>query len=193
MNSAVPKPMTFDEFLAWEERQELRYEFDGIRPIAMTGGTRAHSAIQSNLSIAVGGRLRGTSCRFHGDNLKIETQGKIRYPDGFVTCTPGPPRSTVVKDPVVIFEIQSPSTASIVLHVKNREYRRIASVQRYVILAQDRIAATVWERIGDDWVGHDLAEDALLDMPEIGISVPIAELYDGVDFSEAMDDDPAIL
>ena len=39
MNVALRKPMTLEAFLAWEERQELRYEFDGFQPVAMTGGT----------------------------------------------------------------------------------------------------------------------------------------------------------
>jgi len=50
MNVAVRKPMTLAEFLAWEEQQELRHEFDGLRVIAMAGGTAAHSAIQGNLA-----------------------------------------------------------------------------------------------------------------------------------------------
>jgi hypothetical protein len=36
MNLAVRKPMTAAEFLEWEERQELRYVFDGVEPVAMT-------------------------------------------------------------------------------------------------------------------------------------------------------------
>ena len=30
--SASLKPLTVDEFLAWERTQPLRYEFDGIQP-----------------------------------------------------------------------------------------------------------------------------------------------------------------
>ena len=26
------------EFISWEERQELRWEFDGVRAVAMNGG-----------------------------------------------------------------------------------------------------------------------------------------------------------
>jgi hypothetical protein len=37
---------TVDEFLAWERRQERRYEFDGFAPVAMTGGTLNHSGSQ---------------------------------------------------------------------------------------------------------------------------------------------------
>ena len=49
MNLALQKPMTLAEFLAWEERQELRYEFDGFGPVAMTGGTLEHEAIGGTL------------------------------------------------------------------------------------------------------------------------------------------------
>ena len=59
MSNALRKPMTIEEFLEWEARQPLRYEFDGFQPIAMAGGTEQHSAIQRNLAIAVGGAAAG--------------------------------------------------------------------------------------------------------------------------------------
>jgi hypothetical protein len=49
MNIALRKPWTVDEFLAWEERQEPRYEFDGVRPVAMVGGIVNHNLIVGNL------------------------------------------------------------------------------------------------------------------------------------------------
>ena len=89
--------MTLAEFLDWEEKQPLRYEFDGVRPVAMTGGTANHAVIQRNLAISVGGRLRDKLCRYFGGELKVEVAGKIRYPDGFVVCSGVPGRSTVVR------------------------------------------------------------------------------------------------
>jgi Uma2 family endonuclease len=183
MSGALRKPMTIEQFLAWEEAQELRYEFDGVQPIAMTGGTAAHSAIQRNLAIAVGGRLRGAPCQFYGSDLKIEVSGKIRYPDGFVVCSPVIPGATVIRDPVVIFEVMSNSTARTDLVTKNQEYAAVPSVQRYVVLAQDEMAGTVFERAGNDWVGHLLEPNTVLRMPEIGIEVLLAELYEGIDFA----------
>jgi hypothetical protein len=59
---------------------------------------------------------------------------------------------------------------------------------RYVMLEQDRAAATVFERRGDDWVGHILLEDSILAMPEIGCAIPLTELYEGIDFSAAAED-----
>jgi len=177
--------MTREQFLAWEEKQPLRYEFDGFQPVAMTGGTVAHAGIQRNLAIAIGGRLRAGPCRFYGSDLKIETANGFRYPDGFVVCSPVARNATVVRDPVVIFEVLSESTAGIDLVTKNQEYSASPSVQRYVVLTQDAVGGTMFERVATDWVGHLLGADSVLHMPEIGIELPLAELYDGVDIATA--------
>ncbi len=181
--------MTLEEFLAWEDRQPIRYEFDGLEPRAMTGGTRAHAAIQVNLAVALVTRLRGKPCRYIGNHLKIEVAGRIRYPDGFATCSPGAPGDKVVRDPVVIFEVLSDTTSSIDTVVKNREYAATPSVRRYVILAQDVVGGTMFQREGDDWLGHVLGPGSLLSMPEIGVEVPIAEFYEGIDLPPSPPED----
>lgn len=187
MSLALEKPWTVETFLAWEEHQELRYEFDGLRIIAMTGGTSAHGAIQINVVLAVGNRLRGKPCRLHGSNLKIRVMDSIRYPDAFVSCTPIGQDDTVVHEPVVIFEVASASTAFIDRGAKNREYAGTASVRRYVMLEQRAVMATVYERAGEDWVGHIFRSGDTLPMPEIGIELPLDELYEGLDLSQAGD------
>lgn len=91
MSVAVQLPMTLGEFLAWEERQELRYEFDGTAPVAMTGGTIAHDRITFNLQRSLDARLAGKRCRPLGPNVKIIVDGRTRYPDAFVVCQPVSP------------------------------------------------------------------------------------------------------
>ncbi len=170
--------MTLEQFLAWEERQPLRYEFGGLQPVALTGGTAAHAAIQRNLIFSLTGRLRGKPCQPYGSELKIEVAGRIRYPDAFVVCTPVPPRSTVVTDPVVVFEVISDGTAGDDLVSKNTEYRATPCIQRYIILQQTKVAAIVFSRKGEDWVTDLIAGgDALLRLPEVGIELPLRELY----------------
>ena len=170
--------MTVDEFLAWEDRQELRYEFDGDHPVAMAGGTAAHSAIQSNIVYALIGRLRGKPCRAHGSELKIRVANRIRYPEAFVVCTPLQSNTKVVPDPVVVFEVLSDGSAHDDLVVKNSEYRATPSIQRYVVLQQTHAGATVFTRRGEDWLTEIVSgEGAMLSMPEIGIAIPLAELY----------------
>jgi Uma2 family endonuclease len=182
MNIALRKPMTLQQFLAWEERQELRYEFDGFQPVAMTGVTAAHSTIQRNLLVALGTRLRGEPCQPHGSDLKIQVSGRIRYPDAFVICHPIPPKATVVTEPTVVFEILSGTTTNTDLIDKNQEYRAEPSIQRYIVLEQTNAAAIAFARKGEDWVAEIVAgEDAVLRMPEVGIEIPLAELYEGLE------------
>ena len=100
MNVALRKTMTLAEYLAWEDRQELRHEFDGLRPVAMTGGTAAHSTLQTNLAAAIVYRLRGKPCRFYNNDLKFLTaKGTVRYPDGMVVCAPVDPQGEVGGEP----------------------------------------------------------------------------------------------
>ncbi len=108
MNAPIRKPMTYDEFLAWERRQELRYEFDGFAPVAMTGGSFEHAIIQRNLITALTNRLRGKPCQALGSELKIAVAGSIRYPDAFVMCSPVPRGTQVIAEPVVVFENPQP-------------------------------------------------------------------------------------
>lgn len=192
MNVALRRPMTLDQFLAWEERQELRYEFDGFQPLAMTGGTAAHAGIQTNLVTALANRLRGKACRPFGSDLKIQVAGRIRYPDAFVVCTPVSPSAQVVTDPVVIFEILSESTASSDLVVKNAEYRETPSVKRYVILQQTSAAAIVFSHRAGEWATDLVAgTDAVISLPEIGIDLPLSEIYADIAFPPGDDDTPS--
>ena len=115
--------MMLDEFLAWERQQDLRYEFDGVQPVA-------HSVIATNLVRALEDRLRGASCRAFRGDLKILVAGRVRYPDAVVTCWPVANDADVVLNPVVMFEVLSSSTASTDRIEKNEEYRATPSIQR---------------------------------------------------------------
>ena len=181
MSAGLRKPITLAEFLAWEKRQELRYEFDGFAPVAMTGGTAAHDLITFNLRKVLDARLTGKPCRPWGPNMKIIVDGRIRYPDAFVVCQPVPPTATIAENPVVVFEVVSEGSSSTDLIDKNREYRATPSIQRYAILQQDRVAAVVFARRGPDWLSEIAAgAGAVLRLPEIGIDLPLAEVYANV-------------
>jgi Uma2 family endonuclease len=135
-----------------------------------------------NLVGALGNRLRGKPCRPFGSDMKIEVMGRIRYPDAHVTCALFVGDNNRVRDPIVIFEVLSDSTSGVDRITKNREYQATPSVRRYVMLEKESVAATVFEGSGDDWIGRVLTDTELLRMPEIGIELPLAELYEGVEF-----------
>jgi Uma2 family endonuclease len=180
--------MGLDEFLDWERRQELRYEFDGSRIVAMTGGTVEHSTIATNVVVALRRRLR-PPCRAIRGDVKILAANSVRYPDALVTCSNMERGADIVPDSVVVFEVLSASTASVDRVTKNQEYRATASIQRYIMLEQTRIAATIFARVNDDWIGTVISGDAVLAMPEIGVELPLSESYLDVELPLADTDD----
>ena len=177
--------MTRDQFFDWADAQEARYEFDGFAPVAMTGGNLNHNDIALNLYHALRTRLRGTGCRPRGLDAGVATVGDtVRYPDGVVTCSPAQGVSRLVPDPVVVFEVISPTSGHMDRIVKVREYAAVASIRRYVIVEAASIGLTVHERLDAEqkWTVTTIMTGDFLLLPEIGAEIPIAELYEGVDF-----------
>lgn len=143
----------------------------------MTGGTLRHEAIGVTLRALLYDRLRGRRCRPWGPMTKIEVRGHIRYPDAFVSCTPGPPDATIVPEPVVVFEILSSRMSRTDRIEKLGKYQATPSIQRYVILEQESIAAMVFVRHGDEWTAGVLFELDVLRMPEFDVELELAEIY----------------
>lgn len=122
--------------------------------------------------------------------MKVESAGRIRYPDSFVYGSPVPPSATVIKDPVVVFEVLSPGTSRTDRIEIPPEYQATASIQRYIILEQDRIAGAVFIRHGPDWLAQALTAEYTLRMREIDVELPLADIYADVAVPAANSEDP---
>jgi Uma2 family endonuclease len=185
MNVALRTSMALTEFLAWEECQPTRFVFDGFQPLAMTGGTIAHNRIMRRLHRALERGLAGQSCEPFGPDVKIVVDGTARYPDAVLSCTPQSGSAQVVEQPVVVFEVSSERRSRTDRIEKVGEYQATQSILRYVVLEQNSIGATVLERRDGSWVVATLTDSDRLFMPEIGIAIPLAELYADLRRSES--------
>ena len=185
MNVALCQPsMTRDQFLYWVQTQEGRYEFDGFQPVAMTGGTGNHNRICQNIYFALRSRLRGSGCDVFGPDAGLATVGdSVRYPDALVTCAKFPGSALLIPGVVVVFEVLSPTSGRADRIEKPIEYRAVSSIRRYLILEYRSADLTVFSRADGavDWTATTLTADKALDIPELGISVPVHEFYEDVD------------
>jgi Uma2 family endonuclease len=187
MNGVLRKPWTQEEFFAWAEAREGRWEFDGFRAVAMTGGTVGHALVMRNLHRALDLRLRGGQCQPLGPDAGVATIGAaVRYPDALVSCSPLDLAARTVPGVVVVFEVLSANTSRTDRIVKLREYAAVASIRRYAILESTSIGLTVMERDAPEeaWRVTTLTNGEILRLPEIGIEVPVGELYAGMSFTE---------
>jgi len=173
--SASLKPLTVDEFLEWERSQPLRYEFDGIQPVAMTGGSVPHVRVITGLTVASANRVR-PPCEAFAWELKVLTGGRVRYPDVTVACGASAEVGDTIT-PTAVFEVLSPSTALTDRRVKASEYASVSSIRIYVILETERPEITVLRRATGWEAEVAVGLDAELALPEIGIVVPVSDIY----------------
>ncbi len=178
MNIALREPWTVERFLAWEDRQEGRHEFDGIQIHEMTGGSRAHQRIVSNLVRMLEDAMDPD--RFDAvPEMRLDVGGKIRYPDVSVVSGRIADAVRTLRDALVLFEVLSDDTASTDRNEKRDEYARLPSLRRYVLLEQGRMAATVLERSEGGWLEFAV-NSGTLDLPELGVALPLVALYRGI-------------
>jgi Uma2 family endonuclease len=104
-----------------------------------------------------------------------------------VTRSPIAGEADLVPDSIVVFEVLSDSGAVTDRATKNAEYRATPSIQHYVMLEQTERAATVFSRLDNDWIGSLLIGDAALSLPGIGVELPLADIYAGVELTEGDD------
>jgi Uma2 family endonuclease len=123
MSVALRKPlMTRAQFFEWAQAQDMRHEFDGFKPVAMTGDTFNHGQIAQNLYFALRRRLAGTGCRPLGPDVGVSTVGEaVRYPDALITCAAVPGDAYVIPDVSSVFEVVSPTAGRVDRIVKVRE------------------------------------------------------------------------
>ena len=109
-----------------------------------------------------------------------------------MVCIRVPPRTTVVSDPVVVFEVLSDGSTHDDLVIKNAEYRATPSIRRYVVLQQTHAGATVFSRKGDDWVTEIVGHAGTLHMAEIETEIPLSDIYADIELAGDLGDAPAV-
>jgi Uma2 family endonuclease len=178
--------LTEQQYLEIERSAEFRSEFLDGEMVAMSGASMEHAALQGNLYFELRTRLGG-ECRAFNSGLRVRVlSGFDAYPDVFVMC--GEPRLADqepdgVLNPVVIFEILSPSTEKYDRGLKFQHYRTIESLIEYVLVDPLQVRIEQFTRTATLWTFRDcqhLTEELVLD--SIGIAIPLSRIYEGIEF-----------
>jgi len=181
MDTVLDRPWTAETFLAWEDRQEGKHEFDGRRVIPMRGGSLAHQDIVFNLRTLLGRLLAGHPFRaVHEMRLRIGAH--IRYPDVLVCVGPLDQTTRTLTDGVAIFEVLSDDNATTDRVEKLIDYAAVPALRCYVMLEHTAMAATLFRREpGGTWTASAHTDGALI-LPGLDITLPLADLYQGLTF-----------
>jgi Uma2 family endonuclease len=177
---------TVEEYLALEEKSEVRHEYYQGEIFAMAGASLAHNRIIRNGSSVIQQLLGSGACEafIDGALLKID-DSCILYPDLVVSCHPDDlVAERILHHPSVVLEVLSPSSADYDRTSKLRLYQRLSSLRHYVLVRQDYCwVECLTRQVGEvspenEWTLQ--VYDALTDelhLSALGIRVPLMELY----------------
>ncbi|MEC4804194.1 MAG: Uma2 family endonuclease [Jaaginema sp. PMC 1079.18] len=180
--------MTVEEYLEWEAKQELRHEYINGEIIAMTGSTIPHNKIALNFYRTLYPHLKARGCDAYVSDVKVQDRQNqcFFYPDLAVTCNEEDLNArNFIEHPSVIIEVLSPSTAAYNRGEKFGYYRRISSLQEYVLVDSEAQRVEVYRRgEGKMWAYFPYEANETIQLPSIEFECEIATLYEGVNWEE---------
>ncbi|MBI3407152.1 MAG: Uma2 family endonuclease [Planctomycetes bacterium] len=187
--SAVPRPqlISVEDYLAGELVSPVKHEYLGGVVYAMAGARNLHNVIKGNVFGFLHGRLRGGNCRPYDSDTKIRirlaTQVRFYYPDASVICRSNSPHATYQDQPAALAEVLSRATRRIDEGEKKDAYLTIPSLSVYMLIEQESPTVVVFRRFGNEFAREVYAGlDAVIPLSETGTELPLAEIYDGVEF-----------
>ena len=185
--SALPSTalVSVEEYLAGEAVAEQRHEYVEGRVFAMAGGKVRHSRISSRAQLALGRRLGAGPCEIFdsGTKIRVKSSGRTRFyhPDAMVVCDSNPDDDLFQDRPVLIVEVLSPSTRRTDEGEKRDAYLSLGSLKVLLLVEPDEPLVSV-DRRGADGAftrGFVDGDDAVIPLPELGMDLPLRELYAG--------------
>jgi Uma2 family endonuclease len=189
MSTTESALLTPAEYLEIESRSEVRHEYINGRMYEMPGSSARHSYIATNLLGALFNQTRDRSCRVFTCIALIKISATGMYTHADISALRGEAGFEHIGDvdsllnPSVIIEILSPATESYDRGDKFEHYSRLESLQEYVLVSQHHMRVEQFVRDGADWRLSDLRDpEALLRLASIGCEIPLAEIYEGVEF-----------
>lgn len=199
MNAALkiqtqqPRVITWDDYERTERKSDVRHEFVNGQVFAMAGGSWNHNRVATSIVTDLSIQLRGKKCEAFINDLKLRIElGNEEfgyYPDVMVVCDKKDQRKFHVTNPTVVFEVLSKSTARIDRREKLLAYQGVSELQVYVLVEQTHPQLIVYRR-SNLWSAETLEGlEAVLPLPEIGVELSLASIYERVDWDEVESDE----
>jgi Uma2 family endonuclease len=183
MSSLPILSYTAEEYLAQDRANDYKSEFVAGEIYAMAGASPRHVLIATNTTVELSNRLKNTPCQVYSADLRVQAvrDHAYHYPDVVVVC--GKPeyrdeKRDTITNPVIIVEVLSPTTRNYDRGDKFASYRRLASLQEYILIDPDTVHVEHFVRKEGSWEFTETedSQDNLL-LPSFGIAIPLADIY----------------
>ena len=168
-------------YLAWESAQLDRHEFLDGEVFAMAGAEDRHVTVSMNVAFALRQHLSGSPCRTYMSDMRlhIAAANSYFYPDVLVTCSALDLASAMIKtEPKLIVEVLSPGTAAYDRGLKFSQYRRLASLEEYLLIDLDTRSTDCYRKGADGlWVLHPFARGEPVALASVALELSAEQLF----------------
>jgi Uma2 family endonuclease len=183
--STQAKPfITPEQYLEIEAKAERKSEYYNGEMFLMAGNTSDHSLICVNVSRLFSDQLREKPCYIYESNIRVRIleTGLYTYPDAVVVCGNrewSDLARTTLLNPTILVEVLSDSTEAYDRGEKFWHYRHIPSLREYMLISQKafRIDQYIRQPDGEFKLRSYDSVDATLEVPAVGCSIPLKEIY----------------
>ena len=180
--------ISVEDYLSGELLSPIKHEYLAGVVYAMAGARNVHNIIAGNVFARLHSRLGGRQCRPFNSDTKIRVQFpthvRFYYPDASVVCQPNAPNDSFQDQPVALFEVLSRATRRTDEGEKKDAYLTIPSLCAYALIDQEAAAVVVHRRTEHGFVREVYeGQRSIIPLAEIGTELPLAEIYDRVEFS----------
>ena len=179
-----------DDYLRMEEAAATKHEYlDGLvydwqggRPAALARGSVAHNQVSGNVAVSLRAQLRGGPCRvlIADVRLNLADRSAYFYPDVMVSCSEADrARSDGISEPQLVVEVLSGSTEDFDRGDKFASYRRIESLQAYVLVSPDLRTVEVFTRAGG-WQPPEPQRQGTVALGHRELRLELADVFEGL-------------
>ena len=190
-STAAQTYLTPEEYLTWERKAEFKSEYLSGEIIAMSGASRAHSLIVTNISGELYIQLKEGTCEVHTHDMRVRTHPETSYfyPDIVVVCDEPVFEDNVfdtLLNPAVLIEVLSPSTERYDRGEKFDYYQQLTSLREYVLVSQDEVRVELHRRQGTVWQPTEFRSlNDLLSLDAINCELALSDIYRRVELGES--------
>ena len=176
--------ISVEDYLEGEEVSQRKHEYlDGVVH-AMAGTSDRHNRIAGNIFKLLPD-IPDQPCEPFMESMKVRVDSKTYYyPDVLYACDGSDADPYFRNEPRLIVEVTSPSTEKIDRTEKLAAYKRIPSLQEYLIVSQDEVRIDIYRRLPDNLWQWDLLTELTeeLRLESVNLTLSVAQIYRRVTF-----------
>ena len=175
--------ISIEDYLAGEAVSPVKHEYVAGEVFAMAGASDAHVTVAGNVFAMLRAHVRGGPCRVYIADMKlrVDPAQSCFYPDVFVTCDSADlGEATAKQHPKVVIEVLSESTEGFDRGGKFAAYRRLPSLEEYVLIDSRSRSVEVFRRHPEGWVLQPVPDEGRLELLSLGFGCGLDAIYEDV-------------